>query len=61
MPDYERMYHSLFRDVTGVIDRLQEAQRKTEQIYLESKDMTFMLLKCGPEQKKQGPSFDEER
>ena len=30
MPDYQKMYRSLFNDVTDAISKLQQAQQKTE-------------------------------
>jgi hypothetical protein len=36
MADYQKMYHSLFNDVTDTIQKLQEAQRKTEEIYIQT-------------------------
>ena len=31
---YRQMYHSLFQDVSNVIEALQEAQQKTEELYI---------------------------
>ena len=36
MADYQKMYHSLFNDVTDTIQKLQEAQIKTEEIYIQT-------------------------
>ena len=38
MPDYQKMYHSLFNDVTDAIAKLQQAQLKTEEMYMDSKE-----------------------
>ncbi|WP_444642305.1 hypothetical protein ACRQU7_17650 [Caproiciproducens sp. R1] len=38
MPDYQKMYHSLFNDVTDAIAKLQQAQQKTEEMYMDSKE-----------------------
>lgn len=38
MPDYQKMYHSLFNDVTDTITKLQQAQQKTEEMYMDSKE-----------------------
>lgn len=38
MPDYQKMYHSLFNDVTDAISKLQQAQQKTEEMYMDSKE-----------------------
>lgn len=32
MPDYQKMYHSLWGDVTDTISKLQQAQQKTEEM-----------------------------
>ncbi|MFI3313937.1 MAG: hypothetical protein R3Y62_08620 [Eubacteriales bacterium] len=34
MPDYQKMYTTLFNEVTDTIARLQEIQRQTEEMYL---------------------------
>lgn len=36
MADYERMYKALFDDVTKVIELLQEAQCKCEELYIDT-------------------------
>lgn len=36
MPDYHKMYAELFRTITNAIDLLQQAQIKTEEIYISS-------------------------
>lgn len=38
MPDYKEMYLTLFREVTKVIEQLQEIQQKTEEMYMRSED-----------------------
>ena len=59
MPDYQKMYHLLFNDVTDAITRLQQAQQKTEQIYVEDAAPTINIAKDGPKPKKPEPSRDE--
>ena len=73
MPDYQKMYHSLFNDVTDAITKLQQAQRKTEEMYMDSKETVFTpFLKKSEEKrpdsrsdrkptpaKKKPPSHDE--
>lgn len=69
MPDYQKMYHSLFNDVTDTITKLQQAQQKTEEIYMDSKETVLTpFLKKSEEQtpdrkpaptKKKPPSHDE--
>ena len=34
MPDYEKMYHTLFNAVTDAIEVLQQAQLEAEELYL---------------------------
>ena len=36
MPDYERMYGKLFNAITDAVEILQQAQRETEEIYIET-------------------------
>ena len=68
MPDYQKMYHSLFNDVTDAISKLQQAQQKTEEMYLDSKEtiLTPFLRKSEglgkkPSPTKQKPPSHEER
>lgn len=35
MPDYQTMYFTLFNAITDAVHLLQEAQQKTEEIYME--------------------------
>ena len=49
LPDYKEMYLELFRAQTKAIRLLQEAQRATEEIYMESKPddyELFTLIDC---------------
>lgn len=73
MPDYQEMYHSLFNDVTDAISKLQQAQQKTEEMYMDSKETVLTpFLKKSEEkrpdsrsdrnptpEKKKPPSYDE--
>ncbi|TQI67290.1 hypothetical protein [Clostridium sp. KNHs216] len=73
MPDYQKMYHSLFNDVTDAIAKLQQAQQKTEEMYMDSKETVLTpFLKKSEEKrsdsrsdgkpalaKKKPPSHDE--
>jgi len=69
VPDYQKMYHSLFNDVTDAISKLQQAQQKTEEMYMDSKETVLTpFLKKSEEQKngrkpalakKEPPSHDE--
>lgn len=73
MPDYQKMYHSLFNDVTDAIAKLQRAQQKTEEMYMDSKETVLTpFLKKSEERrpdsrsdrkpapaKKKPPSHDE--
>lgn len=51
MPDYQKMYHSLFNDVTEVITKLQQAQQKTEELYINSKETVLTPLHGGASEK----------
>ena len=59
MPDYKKMYYSLFNDVTAAITALQQAQQKTEQLYVEDAEPVINIAKDGPKPKKLEPSRDE--
>lgn len=50
MADYQKMYVRLFNKVTDVIEELQQAQRDTEQLYLESSGCEPLVL--NPEEEK---------
>lgn len=69
MPDYQKMYHALFNDVTDAISKLQQAQQKTEEMYMDSKEPSLTPFpkkseiettyrKLAPTKKKP-PSHDE--
>lgn len=58
MPDYQKMYHSLFNDVSDAISKLQEAQQKTEEIYIDSKEPVLTTLKGGADEKKADEAQD---
>ncbi len=45
MVDYEQMYRILFNKMTDIIEEIQQIQRKTEEMYIDSKDREFALLK----------------
>ncbi len=38
MPDYKEMYFTLFREITKIIEQLQDIQQKTEEMYLDGGD-----------------------
>lgn len=48
MPDYEKMYHNLFNAMTNAITLLQEAQKDTEEVYINSNPTVLELLKIVP-------------
>ncbi|OLN27460.1 hypothetical protein DSOL_4537 [Desulfosporosinus metallidurans] len=43
--NYKEMYSILFNKMTDIIEEIQQIQRQTEEMYLESKDSGFVLLK----------------
>ena len=38
MPDFEKMYYTLFNAITDAVNILSEAQQKTEEIYIVSSE-----------------------
>ena len=38
MPDYQKLYTPLFNKITDIIEELQEVQRLTEELYLQSEE-----------------------
>ena len=38
MPDYQILYTTLFNKITDIIEELQEVQRLTEELYLQSEE-----------------------
>ncbi len=34
MPDYKKMYFALFNELTDAIERLKEAQKRCEELYI---------------------------
>jgi len=59
MPDYQKMYHSLFNDVTDTISKLQQAQQKTEEMYISSKESVLTTLRGGSGEKHQDAQPNE--
>lgn len=51
MPDYQKMYHSLFNDVTDAVTKLQQAQQRTEEMYIDSKETVLTTFLGGSEKK----------
>lgn len=45
MPNYQKMYTKLFNQVSDVIEELQNVQRQTEQIYVDSADLELTIVK----------------
>ena len=43
MPDYKEMYFTLFREVTKVIEQLQEIQQKTEEMYMAEEEKLMLF------------------
>lgn len=52
MPDYQKMYHVLFNGMTDAITTLQQAQQKTEQLYMDSPEPTLTALPHDTTEKK---------
>lgn len=49
MADYKKMYLTLFNATTDAIIRLQEAQQKTEELYIQSGEAPLTTLRAGQE------------
>lgn len=45
MVNYQEMYSILFNKMTDIIEEIQQIQRQTEEMYLNSKESEFVLLK----------------
>lgn len=43
MPDYKKMYATLFNQVTDVIELLKDAQQKAEEMYIHSDDVPLRI------------------
>ena len=41
MPDYEKLYHKLFNDITDTIDNLKKIQEDAETMYLDMCEEEF--------------------
>ena len=45
MADYKKMYTILFNKITDVIEELQEVQKETEDLYIDSPEPKFVDFK----------------
>jgi len=52
--NYKEMYSILFNKMTDIIEEIQQIQRQTEEMYLDSKDSEFVLLKSGKDSDRPG-------
>jgi hypothetical protein len=52
MPDYQEMYAKLFNQITNVIEELQQIQRQTEELYMQSKEPKIILVEHDTTEKK---------
>jgi len=53
--DYKEMYSILFNKMSDIIEEIQEIQRQTEEMYIDSKDREFVLLKSGEDSAERAP------
>lgn len=53
MPDYKEMYLTLFRATEQAIDTLIAAQRKCEEMYLNTPEKDFIILSRSQETEEQ--------
>ena len=44
MADYQKMYSMLFNAVTDVVDKLQEVQKATEELYILAEEAVIELM-----------------
>lgn len=51
MPNYKKMYHTLLNKIADVIVDLQEVQRQTEEMYIDTEEqiVELILLENGKE------------
>ncbi len=43
MPDYKKMYHTLFNKITDIVNELQAVQRQTEEMYISGEEQIIEL------------------
>ncbi|RPF43251.1 hypothetical protein EDD70_2214 [Hydrogenoanaerobacterium saccharovorans] len=43
MPDYQKMYHVLFNQITNTIEDLQRVQQQTEELYVCAQELAPSL------------------
>ena len=43
MTDYQKMYDTLFHEISRAIEVMQEAQKKTEEMYISSTEVPLIL------------------
>ena len=41
MPDYKKLYHKLFNEITDTIEKLKKTQEDAEELYLEMCEKEF--------------------
>ena len=41
MPDYEKLYHNMFNDVTDIIEKLKQSQIDAEEMYISMCEKEF--------------------
>ena len=44
MPDYQKMYSTLFNQITNSIEQLKSTQQETEEMYMESSDTPVKMV-----------------
>ena len=52
MADFEEMYAKLFNKLTDVIEELQQVQRQTEDMYIQSREGRIILVERDTDEKK---------
>lgn len=46
MPDYEKMYHTMFKASEAAIDLLIAAQQECEELYISAPDTQITMIEC---------------
>lgn len=47
MPDYQKMYHLLFNEITDTIERLERIQQDCEELYTAADDAVYPIPPAG--------------
>lgn len=59
MPDYQKMYTTLFNAVTDALRILQNSQQETEEMYISSEEPIIKILQPDSDNKKEDGGCDK--